>query len=163
MKGIFFDSEISNNTVEDIYGKFIARKKAMNLAEESIKYYDSCLKYFTDFYGKDCSISKVTKDTYFEYMGYLNSKTPPINSVTVNTYLRGTRAILYFAMQEGFIPQFKVSLAKQEKKIKETYTDSELVLLLEKPKLKTCTFIEYRNWAIINYLLATRQQIIKYN
>lgn len=41
---------------------------------------------------------------------------------------------------------------KQVETVKETYTDEELLLLLEKPKVNG-TFCEYRNWVIINFLL----------
>lgn len=101
--------------------------------------------------------SSFTKNIYFDYMAYL--KTKPITSVSVNTCLRGIRAILYFAMDEGFIPQFKVSLAKQEKKIKETYNDTELSCLLKKPNTKACSFAEFRNWVTINYLLGTGNRL----
>jgi integrase/recombinase XerD len=42
---------------------------------------------------------------------------------------------------------------KAEETIKETYTDKELAVLLKKPDTKKCNFAEYRNWAIINFLL----------
>ena len=41
---------------------------------------------------------------------------------------------------------------KDKETVKETYTDSELSLLLKKPA-KDCDFCEYRNWVIINFLL----------
>ena len=74
---------------------------------------------------------------------------------TVNSYLRGMRAILYFAMEREYVSQFKVKLIKAEKSIKETYTDSELEKLLKKPPIKNGDFTEYRNWVMINYLLGT--------
>jgi hypothetical protein len=36
-------------------------------------------------------------------------------------------------MKDRYISTFKIQLIKPEKKIKETYTDDELVCLLEKP------------------------------
>ena len=39
------------------------------------------------------------------------------------------------------------------------YTTHELNLLLKKPNLKTCSFTEYRDWVIINYLLATANRV----
>lgn len=49
--------------------------------------------------------------------------------------------------------QVNIKLYKAEETVKETYTDKELKLLLQKPKIKTCGFTEYRNWVIINLLL----------
>ena len=42
---------------------------------------------------------------------------------------------------------------KGEETIKETYTDRELEALLKKPDIRKCTFAEYRNWVIVNFLL----------
>lgn len=39
--------------------------------------------------------------------------------------------------------------------IKEPYTTDELQKLLKEPDCKTCSFAEYRNWVIVNFLLGT--------
>ena len=41
---------------------------------------------------------------------------------------------------------------KDKETVKETYTDAELMLLLQKPA-RSCDFCEYRNWVIINFLV----------
>ncbi|MDE5985342.1 MAG: tyrosine-type recombinase/integrase, partial [Eubacterium sp.] len=69
------------------------------------------------------------------------------------------RALFYYGMEHGYIYQFKIKLIRAEKKIKETYTDAELAILLKKPDIKKCSFAEYRNWVIINYLLATGNRL----
>lgn len=62
-------------------------------------------------------------------------------------------------MELGYLSNFKIQLLKTEKKIKITYTDCELELLLKKPNMNSCTFTEYRNWVVTNYLLATGNRI----
>ena len=42
---------------------------------------------------------------------------------------------------------------KGEEPIKETYTDEELKILLQKPNMKKCTFAEYRTWVVVNFLI----------
>jgi len=59
----------------------------------------------------------------------------------------------------GYIEPFKIELLKVEKQVKETYTDSELTILLKKPDVKKCKFSEYRDWVFINYLLATGNRL----
>jgi len=61
--------------------------------------------------------------------------------------------------ERGYVEKFKIELPKVEKKIRETYTASEIEKLLVKPNLKKCRFSEYRNWVIINYLLSTANRI----
>jgi integrase/recombinase XerD len=58
-----------------------------------------------------------------------------------------------------YIEEFKIPSLKAEKKIKETYTDSELIILLKKPDIKKCNFVEYRNWVFINYLIGTGNRV----
>jgi Site-specific recombinase XerD len=58
-------------------------------------------------------------------------------------------------MKLGYMQKFIIELLKAEEKIKETYSDSELPILLKKPDIKRCSFSEYRNWVIVNYLLTT--------
>ena len=41
---------------------------------------------------------------------------------------------------------------KDKETVKETYTDAELMLLLQKPA-RNCDFCEYRNWVIVNFLV----------
>ena len=69
------------------------------------------------------------------------------------------RAFINFCIRLGYVEEFKVQLLTVEKKVKETYTDSELALLLKKPNIKKCSFVEYRNWAFINYLIATGNRV----
>lgn len=70
---------------------------------------------------------------------------------SINSYTRTLRVFLTWCNGEGYtsvtIPIFKAS-----ESVKETYTDEELALLLEKPKAN-CYFCEYRNWAIVNFLI----------
>ena len=44
---------------------------------------------------------------------------------------------------------------KTDDKIKDTYKDKELEILLEKTDLSNCNFSTYRSWTMINFLLAT--------
>ena len=41
---------------------------------------------------------------------------------------------------------------KDKETVKETYTDAELATILKRPG-KNCSFCEYRNWVIVNFLM----------
>ncbi|WP_427340272.1 tyrosine-type recombinase/integrase [Caloranaerobacter sp. DY30410] len=62
-------------------------------------------------------------------------------------------------MKLGYLDEFKIKLIRSEKKIKETYSDKELEFLLKKPNMNNCSFAEYRNWVVINYLLGTGNRL----
>lgn len=71
----------------------------------------------------------------------------------------GLRAFLYYCMDNGYISKFQIKLIKAVKQVKPIYTENELEKLLEKPDVKKCSFIDYRNWVISNYLLATGNRL----
>ena len=159
MRKLSLQLDTNNITLKEGYEKFINFKKARNLSEETISYYDTCYNYFSGFYNASELCSKITEGTWYEYINYLKENRPNIRDTTINTYLRGLRAILYYFMKLGYTPKFSVQLIKTDKRIKETYSDEELILLLKKPNIKKCSFVEYRNWVVVNYLLATGNRI----
>lgn len=143
---------------DEAFEKFLRMKKRNNLSPETIHYYNDCFRYFGEFFSTSQSCDKITQDTYFDYIEFLQTN-KNANAITINSYLRGLRTILYFFMDEGYTKPFKIKLIKQEKQIKETYTEQELEKLLRKPNLKKCNFTEYRNWVMSNYFLATGNRV----
>lgn len=140
-------------TLKNLYDFFITRKQALNLSKDTIIFYQGCIARFSGFMPDTELASSINQNIYFDYIDYL--KKDNLREESINSYLRGMRAIFYFGMENGFIKQTKLKLIKVDKTVKETYTNQELVLLLKKPDLKKSSFSEYRNWVIINYLLAT--------
>jgi len=62
-------------------------------------------------------------------------------------------------MDNGYLPRFKVHLTKAEKKMKETYSEAELKILLKKPDTSHCTFTTYKTWVFENFMLGTGMRI----
>jgi len=150
-----------NNTgipVQEAYDKFIRLKKLKKLSPESISYYDNGFRYFGEFFDLARPCADINKETMYSYLEHLQT-TRNANDVTINTYLKSMRTILYYFMVEGYMQRFKIELVRVEKEIKETYTEEELEKLLRKPDLKKCGFTEYRCWVMANYLLATGNRI----
>jgi len=155
MKMTMQQATASGISLQALFEKFILFKQVRNLSEESISYYRNCYSFFAEFFGTERPLSDFTQDLYYQYILHLKQTRPNLKDVTLNSYLRGLRVILYYAMDLGFLPKIKLDMMKADKEIKETYTDEELTLLLKKPDTKKCGFHEYRNWVIVNYLLAT--------
>jgi integrase/recombinase XerD len=105
------------------------------------------------YYETSKNCSTLNLDTIIGYITFLKDK--DINVITINSYLRGIRAVINYFIELGYTMPFKITLLKTEKVIKQTYTDAEIKLLLRKPDVSKCNFAEYRNWVIVNYLLAT--------
>lgn len=150
---------LDNLTVMECFEEYINRCSIKNLSEETIKLYRI---HFNMFYrtldNPDKLIEEITlKDIDHFILKERQSQT--CNEITINSYLRGIRAFLYYAMEENYLTSFKIAIPKATKKIKETYLDSELEVLLKKPNLKTATFTEYKMWVFSNYLLATGNRL----
>ena len=158
MQTILMERDMGIMTVQDGFDKFMRVKRLQKLAPDTIRYYESCFKHFKKYFNPEQPCAMITKDTFYNYIEYLENNTNA-NTVTINTYLRGVRAIFYYFMQEGYTKQFKVEMLKQKKTIKETYSEADLERLLKKPDLKKCNFSEYRSWVMVNYLIATANRI----
>ena len=107
----------------------------------------------------DVLCSTINRDTIEEFIEFLKNRNPNIRATSINSYLKDLRTLLYYFMERGYLKQFQVKLIKEDINIKETYSNEEIELLLQKPNLKKCDFSEYRNWVITCYLLATGNRL----
>lgn len=149
----------SNYTVKEVFDEFIDYGIIKNLIDETIGWYRMQYSIFQQFLKNDeLDISEISYQTVSDYILYLRKK-GTCNEMTVNSYLKGIRAFLYYAMEKEYLTPFKIKIPKANKKIKETYSDDELKVLLKKPNMKESTFNEYKMWVFINYLLGTGNRI----
>lgn len=151
-------SKKTNLTIEDAFSLFIRKCKVKNLTDSSIKSYEQKITPFYEYVSKESQISIINQDLVDDYILWLRENRDA-NDITINSYLRSLKAFLYYCMDCNYITTFKIKLTKAEKKIKETYTDEELLRLLEKPNLDACSFSTYKTWVFENYLLATGNRI----
>ncbi len=151
-------SKKSTLTIHEAFELFIRKCKIKNLTELSISSYEKKMVHFYEFVDKNDLITTITSDTVDDYILWLRENTEA-NDITINSYLRSVRAFLYYCMECNYIPTFKIKLIKAEKKIKETYTDEELMRLLQKPDINNCSFSCYKTWVFENYLLGTGNRI----
>lgn len=145
-------------TVKEAFDQFIVKCRVKNLTDHSINSYSSKCQFFINFYGENNYLSNIFSSTIDEYILYLkeNSKA---NDITINSYLRSLRAFLNFCSDYGYINRIKINLLKSEKKIKETYSEYELQVLLKKPNINSCSFSTYKTWCFINYLVGTGNRV----
>lgn len=146
-------------TVSECFQLYIRKCEVKNMSDKTMKVYKAHHKDFLLFCGQDLEyITEITSNTIDNYI--LNKrKTQSCNQITINSYLRSTRAFLYWCMEERYLPPFSIPIPKTDKKIKETYTDAELKILLKKPNVKSVSFTQYKIWVLTNYLLATGNRI----
>ena len=88
-------------SLEEGFSKFLNLKKAENIGLQSVKYYESCFRYFSDYYGKDNPCLDVDEDSIHGYMLHIRKTKPQLSDSTRNSYIRGIRVILYYLMERG--------------------------------------------------------------
>ena len=138
---------------------FIRKCNIKNLTVKSIKSYEQKIKPFVKYTDAECiTLQEVTNDTIDNYIIWMRENLDA-NDISINSYLRAIRAFLYFCMDNGYIQRFKIHIPKAEKKIKVTYTESELAVLLKKPNMKHCNFTEYKIWVFENFMLGTGMRL----
>lgn len=156
MQKLSLSSQAKTKTIHNAFDEFIRYCKIKNLSPHTISFYERHFNGFLEFYKG--GLQDIDKKTIEDYVLHLREK-ETLNDVSIATHIRAIRAILYYFMDLGYVKKFKIKLPKAEKKVKEAYTDEELALLLKKPDLRKCTFAEFRDWVLVNYLLATGNRI----
>jgi len=137
---------------------FIKLKTLDNLSSRSISFYHYCYDFIEAYYGEDNLCSGINEDTFYGVIEHIQT-TRNVSPISVNTYIRGMRALFNFFIERKYIQPFKMRLIKCEKPIKEVYTDYEIEQLIRKPDVNTCSFAEFRNWAIVCHLLGTGNRL----
>lgn len=153
-KKITLKQSSCNKTFDKGYDEFILYCKVRNLSPATIKHYDNSINIFYKFISKDTPISDISMDTVNNFILFCKNSMNQ-NDVTVNTNLRSIRAVLYYFMKLEYMKSFKIQEIRVTQEPIETYTDAELKILLKKPDLKKCSFVELRNNVICNFLLGT--------
>lgn len=150
---------LNDLTVKECFEEYIDKCSLKNLSAETIKLYRNQFNVFLrTLDNPDKLISEISVRD-IEHFILEERKNHNCNEITINSYLRGVRAFLYYAMEENYTSPFKITIPKVTKKIKETYLDNELAILLKKPNLKNVTFTEYKIWVFSNYLFATGNRL----
>ena len=144
----------NGRTFEQGCEDYIVDCKARNLRDGTIKHYRDAFKQIFKYLDKNMLIEDMTKEVFADFMLTLREN-KAVNEMSIYTYSRDLKTVMYFFMEQGWLERYKIKLAKTDKQPIETYTDEDLRKLLKKPNLKQCSFTEYKAWVIVNFLLST--------
>ena len=138
-----------NNTISDYFEDFIRVKKANGLAMKTLQTYRSHFQAISHHLDTSLNIFELNKRDFEQMISSMRDAELAPNSI--KSYTRTLRSFFSWCKDEH-ICDFSIPLYKAEETIKDTYTDEELMRLLRKPNMRSCSFVEYRNWVIINLL-----------
>lgn len=141
-------------SVQKAFEQFQKSNVIKNLSPATIDFYARKMQPFFDFIGDtNQPLESLTEMTVDNYILHLKSRN--INDTTTNIHLRAVRAFLYWCMERGYLESFPIRMIRADIPVKEPYSPAELNLLLKKPDMTRCSFSEYRNWVMVNFLLGT--------
>lgn len=131
-------------TFEKGFEEFLYYCKIRNLRQGTINHYRDSIRTIFKFIDRDIKVKNINKETVDKFVVDCKEKLD-INDVTLYTYTKDLKKILNYFMKCEYLKPFKIPLTKADKKAIETYSDTELRILLRGPDLKKCPFVEYRN------------------
>lgn len=145
----------TEKTTKEGLEDFTEYQKARNNSLKSINYYKNCYEYFIEYFGEGNLCNEINERVIIKYINYLKEKKPPLSDKTVESYLIGLRAIIYYWQKEGYTQFFTIKIPKADTTIKEPYSDEEIRRLIKEPQFTRCGFAEVRDWAMTCFFLAT--------
>lgn len=140
-------------TFEEGCNLYLQNCRERNLREDTIRHYRQSYLRFYKHFDRDMPISEMNERKYKEYVLRLREEIE--NDVSINSYLRDLIATMRFLMEEGYVKPLKMRSIKVDQWTVETYTDKELRILLKKPDLKKCGFMDYQCWVMTNFVFST--------
>ncbi len=137
-------------TLAEVFESFESHCKAKGSSDKTLQTYHYHFVSIGRFLDTSMEIDLLAK-SHLEAM-VAAMRDSGLSSNSINSYTRTLKSFLSWCNEEG-TTQANIKLYKAEETVKDTYTDAELKRLLKRPKMRSCTFAEYRNWVIINLLL----------
>lgn len=142
-------NEQSGRTVAEVFDDFVFAQTAEGLSEVTIRNYKLHLHSISKHLDIQQPMKELTNRQLEEMIVSMRKSGLAHNSISA--YARVFRTFLNWCQRQG-VANLTMPHITDKETVKEIYTDEELALLLQKPK-SDCSFAEYRNWVIINFLL----------
>jgi integrase/recombinase XerD len=139
----------SHKPLNEIFDDFVVSQTAKGLSEVTIATYHRHLRSMSYHLDIQKPLDALTqKDLESMIVSMRNSG---LAHNTISSYCRVLRTFLNWCKRNGMkVPE--LPNIKDKETVKESYTDEELLVLLKRPP-KNCTFCEFRNWVIVNFLM----------
>lgn len=140
-------------TFDALADQFIIHCIARNLTEASIEAYRVKIRPFKAFCSEnELQLTDMCQEAVEAFV-VRQKGISKASDITINSYLRSVRAVLYYGMKLGCVPEFKVELLKTEKAAKRVYSDEDLKKLINTDSFSSLT--ELKIWAFESFLIAT--------
>lgn len=154
-KSLFTKGRAYDKNLEDCLTEFLDEKKALNKSKATVVGYEEAVNKWLDYLkGSNRSLSVKDVDAGYVLAFSQHHLNEGMKATTLNHYLRSVRAFVYWCIDKQYVKPFKIKMAVEQEVIKTTYSDEDCMRLLVKPR-NNDSFVVWRTWAIINWVLAT--------
>ena len=139
----------SRKPMADVFEEFVISQTAQGLSEITLLNYRRHFHSISNHLDIQKSMEALSRKDLEAMVVSMRKSGLAHNSIS--SYCRVLRTFLNWCKRNGMdVPE--LPNIKDKETVKETYTDEELVALLKRPP-KDCSFCEFRNWAIVNFLM----------
>ena len=139
----------SRKSVAELFEDFVLSQTAQGLSDITIATYRHHIHSISNHLDIQKPMEALTRKDLEAMIVSMRASGLAHNSIS--SYCRVLRTFLNWCRRAGLnIPE--LPKIKDKETVKEAYTDAELLALLKRPN-KNCSFCEYRNWVIVNFLM----------
>lgn len=138
-----------SSSIQERFEQYLSAASAKGLSSKTLKTYRQhfhCISKHLDITVPLSSLSRAQVDA-----AIVSMRNSGLSANSISSYLRAFNSFLTWCRENGYsgltVPNYK-----PKETVKETYSDSELSLLLKRPSA-SCSFVEYRSWVIVQFLL----------
>lgn len=139
----------SYKSVAEVFEDFVISQTAQGLSPVTLTNYCHHFHSISRHLDTSQSMDTLTKSKLEAMVVSMRQSGLAHNSIS--SYCRVLRTFLGWCEREGMtVPP--MPHIKDKETVKESYTDEELEAILKRPN-KNCSFCEYRNWVVVNFLM----------
>ena len=142
-------------TLDEAFSEFIQQKEAMGLAKDTIRNYNLSYHIFYTYneFDNKTEVSAITTNIINKWINHMRKE--EIAPSSMNHYLRDIRAFVNFCIKREYLnTPVEIPQLKQQEELPKFYSEEDIEKLLKKPEVND-TFVEWRMWCIVNFILAT--------
>lgn len=136
------------------FDDFIQQKRAQGLSDSTITNYEFSFDYFWKYneFTEETETKDLTENLIYKFINHCRNE--EMRPSTINHYLRDLRCFIYWCQDKDYINPYNIRLIEAQDDGIKFFSDEDVEKLLEKPS-RNATFVEYRTWAICNFIMAT--------